>query len=71
MLPVTNETPEREAADQADPPRDVPPASVAGALLGVATDWLQRGCLRPPRELTVLTEPLLSALRDSTGTANA
>src|SRR5207247_9254732 len=68
-LPATDDSPERGAADPADPSRDVPAAFVAGALLGVATDWLQRGCPRPPRELTILTEPLLTALRNSTGTA--
>ena len=55
----------------ADASRDVPAAFVAGALLGVATDWLQRGCPRPPREMTILTELLLTALRNSTGTATA
>jgi AcrR family transcriptional regulator len=71
VLPATDDIPERGAADPADGSRDVPAAFVAGALLGVATDWLQRGCPRTPREMTILTEPLLTALRDSTGTANA
>jgi AcrR family transcriptional regulator len=70
-LPATDDSPERGAADPADASRDVPAAFVAGALLGVATDWLQRGCPRPPREMTILTEPLLTALRNSTATANA
>src|SRR5207248_10311374 len=70
-LPATDDSPERGAADPADASRDVPAAFVAGALLGVATDWLQRGCPRPPREMTILTEPLLTALRNSTGTATA
>jgi len=70
-LPATDDSPERGAADPADASRDVPAAFVAGALLGVATDWLQRGCPQPPREMTILTEPLLTALRNSTGTATA
>jgi AcrR family transcriptional regulator len=68
-LPMTNDTSAREATDPSDTSRDVPAAFVAGALLGVAADWLQRGCRRAPREMTILTEPLLTALRDSTGTA--
>ncbi|MCK2216290.1 TetR/AcrR family transcriptional regulator [Actinomadura sp. ATCC 31491] len=43
-------------------PHDVPAAFTAGALLGVATDWLQRGCPRPPAEMAALTWPLLVAL---------
>jgi AcrR family transcriptional regulator len=71
LLPTTDDTPEPAAADPSDTSRDVPAAFVAGALLGVATDWLQRGCPRTPRELTILTQPLLTALCDSTSTANA
>ncbi|GAA5051077.1 hypothetical protein HNP84_006532 [Thermocatellispora tengchongensis] len=41
---------------------DVPAAFTAGALLGVATDWLQRGCPAPPAEMAVLAWPLLNAL---------
>ena len=70
-LPATDDSPERGAADPADASRDVPAAFVAGALLGVATDWLQRGCPQPPSEMTILTEPFLTALRNSTGTATA
>jgi AcrR family transcriptional regulator len=69
VLPATQDTPERGAADPSDMSRDVAAAFVAGALLGVATDWLQRGCPRTPREMTLLTEPLLSALRDPVGRA--
>ncbi|MGW0708139.1 TetR/AcrR family transcriptional regulator [Streptomyces sp. NPDC002643] len=43
-------------------PHDVPAAFVAGALLGVATDWLRRGCPGTPAELTILTKPLLRRL---------
>jgi len=49
-------------------PLDVPAAFVAGALLGVAADWLQRGCPRTPLEMTILTKPLLIALRPGPGT---
>lgn len=45
-----------------DIPHDIPAAFTAGALLGVATDWLQRGCPRPPAEMAALTWPLLRAL---------
>ncbi|HLU71180.1 MAG TPA: TetR/AcrR family transcriptional regulator C-terminal domain-containing protein [Nonomuraea sp.] len=41
---------------------DVPAAFTAGALIGVATDWLQRGCPRTPAEMAALTWPLISAL---------
>jgi hypothetical protein len=46
----------------------VPAAFVVGALLGVAADWLRRGCPRTPLEMTILTKPLLIALRPGTGT---
>ena len=65
MLPAAGDTPKRAGTDPPEDTRDVPAAFVASALLGVATDWLQRGCPQTPRELTVLTEPLLSALRNT------
>ena len=34
----------------------------AGALIGVATGRLQRGCPRTPAEMAALTWPLISAL---------
>jgi len=71
VLPAPSDTPARGAADPPDMSRDVPAAFVAGALLGVATDWLQRGCPGTPREMTVLTQPLLTALCDSAGPATA
>jgi hypothetical protein len=46
-----------------DFPLDVPAAFVAGALIGVAADWLQRGVPRTPLQMTILTKPLLIALR--------
>lgn len=45
---------------RADDPNNVPAAFVAGALVGVATDWLQRGCAHTPPEMAMLTWPLLS-----------
>jgi AcrR family transcriptional regulator len=51
-----------DVADPSGLPHDVPAAFVAGALIGVATDWLQRGCPRTPAEMTILTKPLLQAL---------
>src|SRR5215472_15929464 len=62
------DTPPRDTAGPADFPLDVPAAFVAGALIGVAADWLQRGCPRTPLEMTILTKPLLIALRPGTGT---
>src|SRR5262249_454135 len=44
-------------------PPAVPPAFVAGALIAVAADWLQRGCPGTPLQMTILTKPLLIALR--------
>ncbi|KAB8194038.1 TetR family transcriptional regulator [Nonomuraea phyllanthi] len=41
---------------------DVPAAFTAGALIGVATEWLTRGCPRSPAEMAALTWPLFSAL---------
>ncbi|GAA2888494.1 TetR/AcrR family transcriptional regulator [Streptosporangium fragile] len=43
-------------------PHDVTAAFTAGALIGVAVDWLQRGCPRPPAEMAEVTWPLLHAL---------
>jgi AcrR family transcriptional regulator len=43
-----------------DDRHNVPAAFVAGALVGVATDWLQRGCGHTPSEMAMLTWPLLS-----------
>jgi AcrR family transcriptional regulator len=71
LLPAADDTPEWKTADPSDMPHNVPAAFVAGALLGVATDWLQRGCPRTPRAMTNLIHPLLAALSDSTGTAPA
>jgi AcrR family transcriptional regulator len=43
-------------------PHDVTAAFTAGALIGLATDWLQRGCPRLPAEMAELVRPLLNAL---------
>ena len=67
-LAPTGDTPPPQTADSPDCPLDVPAAFVAGALLGVAADWLQRGCPRTPLDMTILTKPLLIALRPGTGT---
>src|SRR5215467_1957520 len=67
-LALTGDTPPPDTAGSPDFPLDVPAAFVAGALLGVAADWLQRGCPRTPLEMTILTKPLLIALRPGTGT---
>ncbi|MFC4008617.1 TetR/AcrR family transcriptional regulator [Nonomuraea purpurea] len=48
-----------DSVSSADIPHDVPAAFTAGALLGVATDWLERGCPCAPAEMAALTWPLL------------
>ncbi|MFI6791360.1 TetR/AcrR family transcriptional regulator [Nonomuraea sp. NPDC050383] len=54
----------------AQTPHDVPAAFTAGALIGVATDWLQRGCPSPPDEMAALTRPLLMALYRGDGSTD-
>ncbi|MFJ6151114.1 TetR/AcrR family transcriptional regulator [Micromonospora profundi] len=43
-----------------DDPHNVPAAFVAGAIVGVAADWLQRDCAHTPSEMAKLTWPILS-----------
>jgi AcrR family transcriptional regulator len=62
QLAATDDTPPPDTADPSGIVQDVPAAFVAGALIGVAADWLQRGCPRTPAEMTILTKPLLRAL---------
>src|SRR6516225_7270604 len=62
-LAPTDDPPPPDTGGSPGFPLDVPAAFVAGALLGVAADWLQRGCPRTPLEMTILTKPLLIALR--------
>ncbi|WP_327723513.1 TetR/AcrR family transcriptional regulator [Streptomyces europaeiscabiei] len=50
-----------DSVSSADIPHDVPAAFIAGALLGVATDWLQRDSPTTPTEMAELTWPLLVA----------
>lgn len=66
QLPATNDAPPPDTADPSGIPHNVPAAFVAGALIGVATDWLQRERPRTPTEMTILTKPLLRALSAST-----
>ncbi|SEH01105.1 DNA-binding transcriptional regulator, AcrR family [Nonomuraea solani] len=42
-------------------PHDVTAAFTAGALIGVAMDWLERGCARTAAEMAEATWPLLNA----------
>jgi hypothetical protein len=49
-------------ADAPDIPHDVSAAFGAGALVGVAVDWLQRGCPGTPEEVAALTSPLFNIL---------
>ena len=67
-LAPTEDTPPPDTVGSPEFPLDVPAAFVAGALIGVAADWLQRGCPRTPLQMTILTKPLLIALRPGTGT---
>jgi AcrR family transcriptional regulator len=57
---LADATPRPGTAGTSEFPLDVPAAFVAGALLGVAADWLQRGCPRMPRKMTILTKPFLA-----------
>jgi AcrR family transcriptional regulator len=45
-----------------DSPQDIIAAFTAGALFGVAADWLQRGCPQTPDQIAALTYPLLASL---------
>ncbi|MFC4122893.1 TetR/AcrR family transcriptional regulator [Nonomuraea zeae] len=56
-----DDLPEQAGARQ-DIPHDVPATFAAGALIGVAADWLQRGRPRTPAEMAALTLPLFNAL---------
>ncbi|MCK2214815.1 TetR/AcrR family transcriptional regulator [Actinomadura sp. ATCC 31491] len=49
-------------ADPLDIPHDVQAAFTAGAIFGVAADWLQRECPEPPARMAALTWPLFHAL---------
>src|SRR5262249_50683162 len=62
-LAPADDPPPPDTAGPADFPLDVPAAFAAGALLGGAADWLQRGCPRTPLQMPPLTKPLLVALR--------
>ena len=62
QLPAMDDAAPPDTADPSGIPHDVAAAFVAGALIGVATDWLQRGCPGTPTEMTILTKPLLRAL---------
>ncbi|MET8000861.1 TetR/AcrR family transcriptional regulator [Nonomuraea glycinis] len=42
-------------------PHDVTAAFTAGALIGVAVDWIEGGCSRTPAEMAEVTWPLLNA----------
>jgi AcrR family transcriptional regulator len=50
------------SADAPDTPHDVSAAFGAGALVGVAVDWLQRGCPGTAEEMAALTSPLFNIL---------
>ena len=50
------------SADAPDTPHDVSAAFGAGAIVGVAIDWLQRGCPGTPEEMAASTSPLFNTL---------
>ncbi|UBU11297.1 TetR/AcrR family transcriptional regulator [Nonomuraea gerenzanensis] len=52
-------------------PLDVPAAFTAGALIGVAAEWLQGGCRRSAGEMAALTWPLFHALYGIEGRPSA
>src|SRR5262249_30466549 len=54
-LAPAGDPPPPQTAGSPDFPLDVPAAFVAGALIGVAADWLQRGGPPTPRPTTTLT----------------
>lgn len=56
------------STESIDIPHDVPAVFVAGALIGVAIDWLQRGRPHTPAEMAALTWPLLTACHTSSPT---
>ncbi|WP_031479768.1 TetR-like C-terminal domain-containing protein [Streptomyces bicolor] len=51
QLPTPHDSASPDTADPSGIPHDVPAAFVAGALIGVATDWLRRGCPGTPTEI--------------------
>ncbi|RZQ61460.1 TetR/AcrR family transcriptional regulator [Amycolatopsis suaedae] len=53
---------EAEQAGQPESPLDVPTAFIAGALIGVAVDWLQHDRPHPPADMAARTWPLFAAL---------
>ena len=58
---TTGDNPPACTSSSIDTPHDVAAAFTAGAIIGVAVDWLQRGCPRTPAEMAALTWPLLTA----------
>ncbi|QFZ24134.1 TetR/AcrR family transcriptional regulator [Saccharothrix syringae] len=52
-----------KATPTKDDPDNVHAAFVAGALIGLAADWLQRDCAHTPAEMAALAWPLLSSCR--------
>jgi AcrR family transcriptional regulator len=62
-------TPPLDTAGTSEFPLDAPAAFVAGALLSVAIDWLQRGYTRTPLRMTIQTIPLLIGPRGRRHTA--
>ena len=66
LTPAT-ENEQTHASDPPTSPHDVPSAFLAGASLGVAIDWLERGCPGDPEELARQVWTLLIAAGGAAG----
>lgn len=72
MLPADSGEGASVTAGDAETPHDVFAAFSAGAVFGVAIDWVQRHCPGTPGEMAALTWPLLAAaLRVGRGKAHS
>jgi AcrR family transcriptional regulator len=56
------DAPPADTGSSVQTPHDVPAGFAAGGLIGVAVDWLHRGCPHPPAEIAALTLPLIAPL---------
>ena len=57
---TTDHAPSARTSSSTDIRHHVPAVFAAGGVIGVATDWLQRGCPQTPTEMATLTRPLLA-----------
>lgn len=59
------DVPPRPTDRSANSPHDAPAAFTAGALVGLASDWLQHGCPQTPDQMAAVTGPLLAAIHQT------